>query len=159
VSLALEHLSSSFCRHCKWIGFSEAGFSALLIFEMYVKWFIPSFIQVIMKKSKKGECSMSEIKESTIMEALEDVVDPELGIDIVNLGLVYGVDVGDQGDVIVTMTLTAMGCPLSASIEYEIKRVLMPIEGVNSVEVNIVWNPPWSKDNMSRYAKIALGIS
>lgn len=102
---------------------------------------------------------MSEIKESTIMEALEDVVDPELGIDIVNLGLVYGVDVGDQGDVIVTMTLTAMGCPLSASIEYEIKRVLMPIEGVNSVEVNIVWNPPWSKDNMSRYAKIALGIS
>ncbi|WP_027724251.1 metal-sulfur cluster assembly factor [Tuberibacillus calidus] len=102
---------------------------------------------------------MAELNEDIIMEALEDVIDPELGIDIVNLGLVYGVDIGDKGDVIITMTLTAMGCPLAASIEYEVKRVLMPIEGVNSVDVNIVWNPPWSKDKMSRYAKIALGIS
>lgn len=106
---------------------------------------------------------MSEINEKAmnnlIMEALEDVIDPELGIDIVNLGLVYGVDIGEEGDVLVTMTLTAMGCPLAATIEREVKMSLMPIEGVTSVETNIVWNPPWSKDNMSRYAKIALGIS
>ena len=105
---------------------------------------------------------MSELNEKAmtnlVMEALEDVIDPELGIDIVNLGLVYGVDVGD-GDVFVTMTLTAMGCPLAATIEREVRDVLSPIEGVKSVDVNIVWNPPWSKDNMSRYAKIALGLS
>ena len=105
---------------------------------------------------------MSELNEKAmtnlVMEALEDVIDPELGIDIVNLGFVYGVDVRD-GDVIVTMTLTAMGCPLAATIEREVRDVLSPIEGVKSVDVNIVWNPPWSKDNMSRYAKIALGLS
>jgi len=94
-----------------------------------------------------------------IAEALEEVIDPELGIDIVNLGLVYGVDVDENGDVMVTMTLTAMGCPLAGTIEHEVRSALAPIEGVNSVEVNIVWSPPWSKDNMSRFAKIALGIS
>ena len=106
---------------------------------------------------------MSELNEKAmtnlVMEALEDVIDPELGIDIVNLGLVYGVDVGEEGDCIVTMTLTAMGCPLAATIENEVRMAVTPIEGVTSVVVNIVWNPPWSKDNMSRYAKIALGIS
>jgi len=94
-----------------------------------------------------------------LAEALEEVIDPELGIDIVNLGLVYGVDVDENGDVMVTMTLTAMGCPLAGTIEHEVRSALSPIEGVNSVEVNIVWSPPWSKDNMSRFAKIALGIS
>ncbi|GGH88704.1 metal-sulfur cluster biosynthetic enzyme [Pullulanibacillus pueri] len=106
---------------------------------------------------------MSQIDEKKmredIAEALEDVIDPELGIDIVNLGLVYGVDVDENGDVMVTMTLTAMGCPLAATIEHEVRAALAPIDGVNSVEVNIVWSPPWSKDNMSRFAKIALGIS
>ncbi|GGE51073.1 MIP18 family protein YitW [Pullulanibacillus camelliae] len=106
---------------------------------------------------------MSQLDEKRmrdeIAEALEEVIDPELGIDIVNLGLVYGVDVDENGDVMVTMTLTAMGCPLAGTIEHEVRAALAPIEGVNSVEVNIVWSPPWSKDNMSRFAKIALGIS
>jgi metal-sulfur cluster biosynthetic enzyme len=94
-----------------------------------------------------------------IMEALEQVIDPELGIDIINLGLVYGVDVDENGDVLVTMTLTAMGCPLAATIQQDVRAALMPIEGVNNVDVNIVWDPPWTKDRLSRYAKIALGIS
>ncbi|MFD2617119.1 metal-sulfur cluster assembly factor [Terrilactibacillus laevilacticus] len=102
---------------------------------------------------------MSQNLEDKVMEALEEVIDPELGIDIVNLGLVYGVDIQDNGDTVVTMTLTAMGCPLAATIQYEVKRALSVIEEVNDVEVNIVWNPPWTKDRMSRYAKIALGIS
>ncbi|MFC4620599.1 metal-sulfur cluster assembly factor [Camelliibacillus cellulosilyticus] len=97
--------------------------------------------------------------QQQISEALEDVIDPELGIDIVNLGLVYGVDVDENGDVLVTMTLTAMGCPLAATIQHDIKAALLPIDGVNSVEVNVVWDPPWTKDRLSRYAKIALGIS
>ncbi|MFD2681260.1 metal-sulfur cluster assembly factor [Bacillus seohaeanensis] len=92
------------------------------------------------------------------MGALEQVVDPELGIDIVNLGLVYGVDMDDNGVTTVTMTLTSMGCPLAGTIVDQVKAALSDIPEVKETEVDIVWNPPWSKEKMSRYAKIALGI-
>ncbi|MBM7554060.1 iron-sulfur cluster assembly protein [Thalassobacillus pellis] len=101
---------------------------------------------------------MDKALEENLMGALENVIDPELGIDIVNLGLVYGVDIDDEGVATVTMTLTAMGCPLAGVIEQDVKRVLSDIPEVKEANVNIVWNPPWTKDKMSRYAKIALGI-
>lgn len=97
------------------------------------------------------------IKEKAL-ESLENVIDPELGLDIVNLGLIYGIDVDEDNQVTVTMTLTAMGCPLSATIEADVKRALSMVEEIDDAEVNIVWNPPWSMDKMSRYAKIALGL-
>jgi metal-sulfur cluster biosynthetic enzyme len=93
-----------------------------------------------------------------IMGALEQVVDPELGIDIVNLGLVYDLEMDDDGKLTVTMTLTSMGCPLAGTIVDQVKAAVSDIPEVKDVDVNIVWNPPWSKDRMSRYAKIALGI-
>lgn len=93
-----------------------------------------------------------------IMKALENVIDPELGIDIVNLGLVYDVELDDEGTAIVTMTLTSMGCPLAGVISEEVKRALSDIEEVQDAEVNIVWTPAWTKDRMSRMAKIALGV-
>lgn len=98
-----------------------------------------------------------ELKES-IMGALELVIDPEIGIDIVNLGLVYNLETDEEGNLTVTMTLTAMGCPLAGTIVDQVKRALADIPEIKSVEVDIVWNPPWDKDMMSRYAKIALGI-
>ncbi|WP_338753544.1 metal-sulfur cluster assembly factor [Bacillus sp. FJAT-52991] len=98
-----------------------------------------------------------DLKEN-IMGALEQVIDPELGIDIVNLGLVYDIDMEEDGKAIVTMTLTAMGCPLAGVIVDQVKAALADIPEVKEVEVNIVWNPPWTRDKMSRYAKIALGI-
>lgn len=98
-----------------------------------------------------------QMKEQ-IMEQLEQVNDPELNIDIVNLGLVYDIDIDDEGNVKVTMTLTAMGCPLAGIIQQEVEQALKNVEGVNKVDVEIVWNPPWDKSRMSRYAKIALGI-
>ncbi|WP_058308151.1 metal-sulfur cluster assembly factor [Gracilibacillus massiliensis] len=101
---------------------------------------------------------MDQALEENLMGALENVIDPELGIDIVNLGLVYGVDLNDEGIATVTMTLTAMGCPLAGHIEQDVKRVMEDLPEVKDTEVDIVWNPPWSKDRMSRYAKIALGI-
>ncbi|MBA4494413.1 metal-sulfur cluster assembly factor [Paenactinomyces guangxiensis] len=94
-----------------------------------------------------------------IMEQLEEVNDPELGIDIVNLGLVYDVDIDDEGNVTITMTLTAMGCPLAGMINGLVTDAVRKVDGVKEVEVNIVWDPPWDKSRMSRYAKIALGIS
>lgn len=93
------------------------------------------------------------------MKQLEEVNDPELNIDIVNLGLVYGVDLDDEGNVKITMTLTAMGCPLAGMINGLVTEAVKKVDGVKDVEVNIVWNPPWDKSRMSRYAKIALGIS
>ncbi|RLQ97211.1 metal-sulfur cluster assembly factor [Falsibacillus albus] len=101
---------------------------------------------------------MDQDLKDNIMGALEQVVDPELGIDIVNLGLVYDAEMDDEGQTTVTMTLTSMGCPLAGTIVDQVKAALKDIPEVKSTEVNIVWNPPWSKDNMSRYAKIALGI-
>jgi metal-sulfur cluster biosynthetic enzyme len=98
-----------------------------------------------------------ELKES-IMGALELVIDPELGIDIVNLGLIYDLKMDDEGNLSIDMTLTAMGCPLAGTIVDQVKRALGDIPEVKDVDVNIVWNPPWNKDMMSRYAKIALGI-
>src|SRR5690625_4551031 len=101
--------------------------------------------------------SNDEIKDYLI-GALENVIDPELGIDIVNLGLVYDVELDDEGTAIVTMTLTSMGCPLAGVISEEVKRALSDNEEVQDAEVNIVWTPAWTKDRMSRMAKIALGV-
>ena len=99
-----------------------------------------------------------DLKEN-ILGALEQVIDPELGIDIVNLGLVYDVDLDENGKAKVTMTLTSMGCPLAGVIVDQVSAALSDIPEVKDTEVDIVWNPPWTKDKMSRYAKIALGIS
>lgn len=99
----------------------------------------------------------ADLKDN-MMGALEQVIDPELGIDIVNLGLVYDVELDEAGTATVTMTLTAMGCPLAATIVDQVKYALEDIPEVKETEVNIVWNPPWTKDRMSRYARIALGI-
>ncbi|KGX87743.1 metal-sulfur cluster assembly factor [Pontibacillus litoralis] len=101
---------------------------------------------------------MDQILHDNMMGALENVIDPELGIDIVNLGLIYGVDMDKDGVAQVTMTLTTMGCPLAGTIEEDVKRVLADLPEVKETVVNIVWSPPWTKDKMSRYAKIALGI-
>ncbi|TMN23091.1 metal-sulfur cluster assembly factor [Lentibacillus cibarius] len=101
---------------------------------------------------------MDEALKENIIGGLENVIDPELGIDIVNLGLIYNVDLNDEGLCTVTMTLTAMGCPLAGHIEQDVRRSLSDIPEIKEIDVNIVWDPPWGKDKMSRYAKIALGI-
>ena len=101
---------------------------------------------------------MEAALKENLMGALENVIDPELGIDIVNMGLVYDVDLNEEGLCTVTMTLTSMGCPLAEHIEQDVRYVLSDIPEVKDIDVNIVWDPPWGKDKMSRYAKIALGI-
>lgn len=100
-----------------------------------------------------------ELLEEEVRERMrEKVIDPELGINIVDLGLVYGIDVSDEGKVTVTMTLTAMGCPLAGMINQMVESAVEEIEGVTEVDVNIVWDPPWTKERMSRVARMQLGI-
>lgn len=102
--------------------------------------------------------AISEDLKENILGALENVIDPELGIDIVNLGLVYDIDLDDEGTCKITMTLTSLGCPLGPVIVDQINTALSELPEIKKVDVNIVWQPPWNKDMMSRYAKMALGI-
>ncbi|WP_042418919.1 MULTISPECIES: metal-sulfur cluster assembly factor [Geomicrobium] len=107
------------------------------------------------------EALLEETRERVFAE-LENVIDPELGVDIVNLGLVYDIQLDDEMNTTVVMTLTSMGCPLAGMIQSEVKNALSDLQEnkeIGSVEVSIVWNPPWTKDKMSRYAKIALGVA
>ena len=94
---------------------------------------------------------------TSILEALKEVHDPELGINIVDLGLVYDVDIED-GRVHISYTLTTMGCPIGPHIEAQMKQVLEPIEGVEEVEAELTLTPPWTPEQMSEEAKAALGM-
>src|SRR5699024_9137127 len=101
---------------------------------------------------------MDEALKENLVGALENVIDPELGIDIVNLGLVYDVDLDDEGLCTVTMTLTTMGCPLAGHIEMDGNRCLQDIPEVKEIKVEIAWAGPGAKKKMFSYAKIALGV-
>lgn len=96
--------------------------------------------------------------EGRIREALKQVYDPELGVNIVDLGLVYEIEVGDAGDVDIRYTLTTMGCPIGPMIEDQMRAFLAPIEGLGDVRPDLVFRPAWSPEMMSEEAKAALGI-
>ncbi len=96
--------------------------------------------------------------EDQVRENLKNVYDPEIGINIVDLGLIYDVDVAASGDVLVTMTLTSLGCPLGPVIVQEVTGALKDLPGISDVDVKLVWSPPWSPDSMSEEARDELGI-
>jgi metal-sulfur cluster biosynthetic enzyme len=96
------------------------------------------------------------VQEEEILDALSNVIDPELGLDFVELGLIYGIEV-DGGNVGVTFTLTTPACPIGPQVSEQIVEFVGEIEGVESVEPNMVFSPPWSPDRMSEDAKFALG--
>ena len=96
--------------------------------------------------------------KNRIIEALMQVVDPEVNVDIVNLGLVYELHMNDDNNLNLQMTLTAMGCPLAGSISAQAQAVLNNIPEVNNATVDIVWNPPWDRKRVSKVAAIQLGL-
>ena len=93
-----------------------------------------------------------------VREGLKHVYDPEIGINIVDLGLVYDAEISDNGDVLVIMTLTSIGCPLGPVIVQEVQNALKDFEGIGETDVKIVWSPPWSPAMMSDDAKDELGM-
>lgn len=97
------------------------------------------------------------ITEEQVMEALKQVYDPEVGVNIVDLGLIYGVDIGEDGTVRIDMTLTTPGCPLHDALSVDIERVLKAIPDVKNVQVDLVWNPPWTPDRITPEGHRALG--
>jgi metal-sulfur cluster biosynthetic enzyme len=92
-----------------------------------------------------------------VEDALSNVIDPELGLDFVELGLIYGIDI-DGGDVHVTFTLTSPGCPIGPQVSEQIEEFVSELDGVESVESTMVFSPPWSPERMSEDAKFALGF-
>ncbi len=98
-----------------------------------------------------------ELREP-IIAALRGVHDPEIPINIYDLGLIYRIDISDQGDVHVDMTLTAPACPVAGMMPIMVKDAVARVEGVGLVDVDLVWDPPWSQANMSDEARLQLGL-
>lgn len=98
-----------------------------------------------------------EIKEKVI-QMLQTIFDPELPVNIYELGLIYKVDVSDTGYVNVLMTLTAPGCPAAQSLPVEVDQKVREIDGVTDANVTVTWSPPWNKSMMSEAAQLELGF-
>ena len=96
------------------------------------------------------------VDEESVQEALSNVIDPELGLDFVELGLIYGIEI-DGGRVSITFTLTTPACPIGPQVSEQIEEFVGEIEGVEEVVPNMVFSPPWTPDRMSEDAKFALG--
>ncbi len=101
--------------------------------------------------------SGESLAEDQVRDALKHVIDPELGINIVDLGLVYDIDISSDGVVHVEYTLTTMGCPIGPLIEQQMQSLLEGVPGVTQFEAEMVLRPPWSPEMMSEEAKAALG--
>ncbi len=100
---------------------------------------------------------MSDIKNKVI-EVIKTVYDPEIPVNIYELGLIYKIEVDQKNKVSVDMTLTSPNCPVAESLPAEVKQNIMKVEGVSEVNLNLVWEPPWSKDKMSEAAKLELNL-
>ena len=98
------------------------------------------------------------VTKEKVMVALKAVMDPEIGLGVVSLGLVYDVNIFEEGDVKIKMTMTTPGCPLVGMITEDAKNVLETLEGVKSVDVELVWDPPWTPDMIEPEVRARLGI-
>ena len=101
---------------------------------------------------------MEQQLEDQIVEMLKTIFDPEIPVDIYELGLIYEVRINKEGHVDIDMTLTSPNCPVAESLPRDVKEKVESVEGVNSATVQIVFDPPWDKDMMSEEAKLELGF-
>ena len=100
---------------------------------------------------------MSEIKEKIIAE-IKKIYDPEIPVNIYELGLIYKIEVDEKNKVSVEMTLTSPNCPVAESLPNSVKENILNIDGISKVDLKLVWDPPWTKDKMSEAAKLELNL-
>ena len=100
---------------------------------------------------------MSDIKNK-VVEEIKKIFDPEIPVNIYELGLIYKIEIGKDNKVDIDMTLTSPNCPVAESLPKEVKDNIMKIDGVSGVNLNLVWEPPWDKDKMSEAAKLELNL-
>mgnify|MGYP003128766175 CR=1 FL=1 len=106
---------------------------------------------------KKPENVPADLYEA-VVAALKEIYDPEIPVNIYDLGLIYGVEVDDESDVTVTMTLTTPHCPVAETMPGEVELRAASVPGVRDAEVNLVWDPPWGPDKMTDEARLELGM-
>lgn len=99
----------------------------------------------------------NKLTEALVLDTLRQVIDPELGCNIVDLGLIYSLQI-DDSTVLVTMTLTTQGCPMHESIQWGVKEALLNLDGVNDAQVEVVWDPPWHPSMMTEVGRAATGV-
>ena len=100
---------------------------------------------------------MNDLKEKIISE-IKKIYDPEIPVNIFELGLIYKIEVNELKKVSIEMTLTSPNCPVAESLPNSVRKNILKIEGVEEVDLKLVWDPPWSKDKMSEAAKLELNI-
>ena len=96
--------------------------------------------------------------QADVIEALREIFDPEIPVNIYDLGLIYGVEVDENRDATVTMTLTTPHCPVAETMPGEVEMRVMSVPGIRDAEVNLVWDPPWGPHKMSDEARLELGM-
>lgn len=101
---------------------------------------------------------MSEPLYDQVLEAIKTVYDPEIPVNIWELGLIYSVDIDEENKVHVKMTLTSPACPVAESLPMEVQEKIMQVEGISDVDLRVVFSPPWTKDKMSEEARFALDM-
>ena len=100
---------------------------------------------------------MKELKEKIVSE-IKKIYDPEIPVNIYELGLIYRIDVNNEKKVIIEMTLTSPNCPVAESLPKSVKENILKIDGIKDVDLKLVWDPPWTKDKMSEAAKLELNL-
>jgi FeS assembly SUF system protein len=96
--------------------------------------------------------------QASVVEVLKSIYDPEIPVDIYELGLIYGVDISEDGDAAITMTLTTPHCPVAESLPNEVELRVLSVPGIRDAVVNLVWDPPWEPSKMSDEARLELGM-
>ncbi len=97
-------------------------------------------------------------KKDQIIEEIRKIYDPELPVNIYELGLIYDIQIKDEKFVSIKMTLTTPNCPVAESLPKEVKDAIMQVEGIEDVDLQLVWDPPWNKDMMSEAAKLEMNL-
>lgn len=107
---------------------------------------------------RPGENAPPDSLEGQIVRAFRKVFDPEIPVNIYDLGLIYALTISAEGDVLVDMTLTAPGCPVAQTFPGIVEAAVLEVPGVKSAHVEVVWDPPWTQDRMSEVARLELGM-
>ena len=110
------------------------------------------------KRAKSRRAAPGGDLQAAVVEALKSIYDPEIPVDIYELGLIYDVEISEDGDAVVTMTLTTPHCPVAESLPNEVELRVLSVPGIRDAEVKLVWDPPWDPSKMSDEARLELGM-
>jgi len=119
--------------------------------------FLPNKNSSYLKKFNNSKIT-KKIKKEQVIDCIRSVMDPEIPVNLYDLGLIYDININDNNDIKIKMTLTNPNCPVAATMPENVGKSLEKLDYLNSIEVSLVWHPKWNKDLMSEEAKLALDI-